>query len=150
MSHTTKIDTVPVKDIEAVKSAVSELKQQGINIELLTNVNPRMYYKNQHGNCDFVLNLKDSVYDVGLNAVKDSNGYIDHYEYVFDEHANYVGKVLGIPSQAGADPILAQLAKFTSLYSKHAAINSARNQGFNVRDIHVDAKGNTQLVFAMM
>jgi hypothetical protein len=100
MSHTATVSTVPIKDIRALTRCVEELKAKGVNVELVQNAVPRMYYANQirlhlkekgkklqyHPNveeCDYVLKVNDAYYDVGF--LKDEKGNLvplfDDYDY---------------------------------------------------------------------
>lgn len=101
MSHTTSVKSVPIKSVNALRSAVSELQSQGIKCELVANAVPRMYYRDQiarhvkaknpndyhfHDNpeeCDFVLKLPDAYYDIGFLRDKKGNlvPFFDDYDY---------------------------------------------------------------------
>jgi hypothetical protein len=113
MSHSTTIKTVPISSQSALRAAVSELQNRGIEIELLENEKPRMYYANQIkkqivGNeaaktfdfnedpdvCDFVLKVPGSYYDIGLLRNADGSGYTP----VFDDYTG--GPVSGAPTTA--------------------------------------------------
>ncbi|QIG76107.1 DUF1257 domain-containing protein [Rhizobium phage RHph_I4] len=144
MSHTTTLKGVQIKDVSALRAAVAELIQQGVNCALLENAKPRMYYGNQHGNCDFVLNLKDSQYDVGFDKQKDGS-----YAPVFDEWSNHVSSKLGASCPLPNTPegrAQHQIGKLLQSYQKHVAINAAVMAGYSVAGTEVDDKGNIQLV----
>jgi len=152
MSHTTKIKSVPIRDRQAIAAAVAELRRGGVNVELETNAEPRMYYadqlKNQLGRedekCDYVLRLKDSKYDVGL--IKEEDGT---FSPVFDSWAGHVKTQLGatrLPDEATEDSKkLMPIGKFMQAYSKHAAMNAAVAKGYRVNSATTDANGNVQL-----
>lgn len=146
MSHTTTIKSVAIRDANAIRKAVEELKEKGINIKLREDSVPRMYYATQGTKCDFVLNLPDSMFDVGLKLQKDGT-----YSIEYDEWNNQVGNVIGaacrLPSNPG-DRSLYQLGQFLQSYAKNAAINAAAAQGFMVESAELDKEGNVQLMLA--
>jgi hypothetical protein len=107
MSHTTTCKAVPIKSVNALRSAVAELQRAGINCELVANDIPRMYYRNQiklhlkdkgakfqyHDNpdeCEFVLRLPDAYYDIGF--LRDEKGFL---QPVFDDYNYGSGAVSG-------------------------------------------------------
>jgi len=160
MSHTTEIKAVPIRDINALRAAVNELKAKGINVELVQNENPRMYYSDQlqrhlgtkSETCDYVVKVKDAKYDIGF--IKNDDGT---YSMVFDDWQKSIKKVLGAEQKnAGRDEhwagrrdateqTLHSVGKLTQAYSKHAAINAATTKGYQVTGTHTDADGNIHL-----
>lgn len=152
MSHTTEIKAVPIRDIQALRAAVSELKSKGINIDLVQNENPRMYYSDQlqrhlgteSETCDYVVKVNDASYDVGF--IKQEDGT---YSMVFDDWKKSVDKVLGAEgdtqSSDAAERTMRSVGKLTQAYSKHAAINAATTKGYQVTGTHVDSDGNIHL-----
>lgn len=143
MSHTTKVSTVPIKDISALQSAVQELKDQGINCELVENQQPRMYYRDQSGKCDYVLKLHDTKYDVGFEKQEDGS-----YAPIFDEWNNYVGSQIGnkyVAAENNDSVRQAKIGKLMQAYTKNAAINQATAQGYMVSNSYTDNDGNIQL-----
>lgn len=144
MSHTTSLKGVVIKDVSALRSAVAELIQQGVNCALLENAKPRMYYQNQHGNCDFVLNLKDGAYDVGFDKQADGS-----YVPVFDEWSNHVSSKIGascpVPTTKEGKA-QHQIGKLLQSYQKHVAINAAVMQGYSVAGTETDEHGNVHLL----
>lgn len=136
----TTIDSVIITDIDAVQKAVSDLKQEGINIELIQNSEAR-FYMEQTQSADYVVKLCDGPYDLALNAVTDTYGDITHYDLSFDPYANYVKNIIGISSMDNK----AHISRFSQAYAKHAAINSAVSQGFSVQECYMDDHGTVQL-----
>lgn len=133
MSHTTTVKA-DIRSVAAIKAAVSELKKAGVNIELLTNVKPRMYYADQHPNpSEFVLKLPDSRYDIGLD--KQSNGT---YAMAFDAWGGDIQKHVG--DMRCSDNAMKPVARFVQTYTKHAAIQAAMAKGYSVSGCTVDAK----------
>lgn len=148
MSHTVKVNSVPIKSINALTCAVNELKQQGVNCDLKTNTQPRMYYKDQHGICDYVLRLHDSPYDVGFDYNKEDNVY----NVVVDPWANKVGSQIGascpIP-KTDEEKARHCVGKLMQLYTKHTVIEAATQQGYTVEDAYLDSKNNYQVVVSV-
>ncbi len=152
MSHTTEIKAVPIRDIAALRAAVNELKAKGINIDLVQNENPRMYYADQlqrhlgtdSETCDYVVKVNDASYDVGF--IKQDDGT---YSMVFDDWKKSVNNVLGCEgnsqSSDAAEKTMRSVGKLTQAYSKHAAINAATTKGYKVTGTHVDSDGNIHL-----
>lgn len=144
MSHTTTIKSVKIQDIDALRAAVEELRQSGVNCELAQNVKPRMFYETQHAECDYVLVLKDCKYDVGFDKQADGS-----YVPVFDEWGNHVGSEIGAACpmpKTPEDRAQHQIGKLMQNYAKHAAINAAVHQGYVVEGVTTDTAGNIQLV----
>tara|TARA_R100000808_G_scaffold512_2_gene2682 strand:+ start:2290 stop:2850 length:561 start_codon:yes stop_codon:yes gene_type:complete len=101
MSHTATVNKVTISDDErTLRQMEQDLISQGINVELVRNAVPRMYYNNQiakhlvgknddlvfHANpdeCDYVLKVKDAYYDIGFIKNKDGNlvPIFDDYDY---------------------------------------------------------------------
>lgn len=136
MSHTTTIRGVKIRDEQAIRAAVRELREQGIKVDLLENAKPRMYSEpqaNAVGTCAYVLRLENSRYDVALKKQEDGT-----FAPVFDEWANQVGSQLGsaCPSPYTSEgKAQHQIGKFMQAYGKHAVINKARSMGQSVQDV---------------
>jgi hypothetical protein len=139
-----------IKDAKAMRDAVSALQRNGVNCTLKENAKPRMYYGNQHGVCDFVLQLHDGNYDVGF--VKQDNG---EFHAVLDTWNGYVSKQIGADIQTCPMPNTAEgrtqhaMGRFLQEYGLHAAINAATEDGMIVQGYSKDEKGNYQLELAM-
>ena len=164
MSHTTTLKGLAIKDVSAIRAAVAELKTSGVNVELLTEAKPRMYYADQHrrdggyghneGTTAFVLKLPGR-YDVGLDLKQDGT-----YNPVFDEFAGDVAASLGAlgvtPAESRGFGYMTEasgkyaIGRFLQGYAKHAAINAAQAQGYFVESAEVDTKGSVQLVLTGM
>jgi len=138
MSHTTTIKGVKIKDEAAIRSAVQELRSQGININLLENVKPRMYSAAQAdalGVCEYVLHLPDCRYDVALKKQEDGT-----FAPAFDEWQGHVAGQLGAACPMPNTPegkAQHQIGKFMQAYGKHAVVNKARNMGQTVQDVRM-------------
>lgn len=148
MSHTTKLDGVEIKDIAALRQAVQTLKSQGVNCELVEKARPRMYYGNQGANCDYVLQLKDTRFDVGFEKTESGA-----YAPVFDEWNNYVGSQIGASCplpDTEEGKAKHQIGKLMQEYAKNAATNAAIAQGYMVEMIEVDPEGNVHLTLGGM
>lgn len=143
MSHTTTVKSVPIKDINAIRSAVEDLKKAGIKCELLQDAKPRLYYANQHGKTDFVVKLHDSPYDLGLE--KQDNG---SYAMIFDEWGGNMKKHIGttvaacdLPQNEAERQVVKKqehVAKFVQAYTTNATKNQLTAEGYLVEEL-VDA-----------
>lgn len=142
MSHTTSVKSVKITDIEALKKAVQNLAEQGRQVTLVENAVPRMYYKDQHGKCDYVLKL-GGIYDVGLEKQKDGS-----YVPVFDEWGGHVANVLGTKKKvpAGTNKAEVAIGALMSEYALEATRNYAYSQGLLIDSIFEDEQGNVQVV----
>lgn len=120
MSHTTKLEGLAIKSVSAIRKAVQVLKSKNIMVELVEKAVPRMYYDSQEqevGECDFVIKLKDSNYDVGLKL----NTETKEYELIFDEWDDQIRNVIGVPNEVDFDTDeqrLANVAQFNLHYTK--------------------------------
>lgn len=134
MSHTTTIDNVEITDVVALKAAISELQQNGVDCALLENALPRGYYRQQSGleAAPFVLNLKKSKYDVGFYQKKDGASY----EARCDLFSGDIARQLG----ADGKP----LGKLMNLYAVNAITRKAVQQGYSVNRTNKE-DGSVQL-----
>lgn len=151
MSHTTTIKGISIKDGDVIAKAIANLQAKGVNCSLRTNATPRMYYRQQEadvGNCEYVMNLPDSKYDVGFKKQADGS-----YAPVFDEWAGDVARNVGGTCKMPTTPeerSLWAIGQFSQEYAKEAAIKAAQAQGYYVENADIDADGNVNLVFATM
>lgn len=149
MSHTTSVETVKITDLSALRSAVQELQNAGVDCTLIENSAPRMYSAGQHGACDFVLRLNKGRYDVGFEKTEEG-----HYRTVLDAWGNHVGQHLGAGAYCplpSTDEGQAQhaIGRLLQGYAKHAILNEARKKGMQVTGTYVDEKsGEIRLVLA--
>lgn len=123
MSHTTTINSVEIKDIQALKAAIRELQSKGVDCSLLENQVPKAYYANQAGMnkpAAFVLTSPSCPYDVGFywNDKKTS------LDMRTDLYSGHVAKVYGNASSP--------LGKIQQTYSAHAVTRQAAKQGYRV------------------
>jgi hypothetical protein len=129
VSHTTVLKTIQIRSISALKEAVEYLKAQGVNCEIVENAKPRMYYANQYETCDYVLKLKDCVYDVGFAKQADGT-----YVPVFDSWDNAIQKQIGLPSSCKMpttteEKQAAAVSRLLDCYAVHAAKEELTNSG---------------------
>lgn len=141
MSHTTKVD-VKISSASAIRSAVLALQQAGVSCSLLENAKPRMFYSNQHGECEFVLKLNDCPYDVGFERQPDGT-----FSPVYDEWGGHIAKKIGNSNASGFGK---HIGKFMQQYSAAVTIEAAVAQGYYVESTTTDAEGNIQLVLGGM
>ncbi len=140
MSHTTIVKQIPIRDIEALRSAVAELQEQGISCSLEhgENIAPRMYYDRQseelRGKTEYVLRLPNASFDVGFIRQEDGS-----YAPVTDFHAgsvaNQIGHTCDCPGMKGASNEERALGKLMQLYGKNAAINQAAANGYMIEEM---------------
>lgn len=143
MSHTTTLKTIQFRDMEALAAAVEFLKEKGLNATLKQNVKPRMYYANQHGVCDYVLQLHDSPYDIGFDKQKDGS-----YAPAFDSWGGHIQKQVGNPSSCEIPTTAegkqaAAVASLLNAYGTMAAKRELENSGYYGYEITVDPKDNS-------
>lgn len=144
MSHTTEIKSVVVSDVAALGTAVQALQREGVDIQLLRDAKPRMYYENQHGVCDYVVRLGGSRYDIGFQKQADGT-----YAPVMDLWQGDISKQIGancpLPhtEEGRAQHAIGRLMQ---KYAEHAVGNAARKQGFSVERTFTDKEGNVQVV----
>lgn len=149
MSHTTKLKSIAIRDISALRSAVAEIKASGVECELVEKQTPRMYSPQQEkdlGVCDYVLRLPNSRYDVGFEKQQDGS-----YIPVFDDWNNQVGSQIGAACpMPGTKEGNAQhaIGRFMQSYLKHATTNIARAKGQMVQSCHVNPNGEIKLVLS--
>jgi len=156
MSHTTTLRSLKITDIAAVEAAVSELNSLGIACQLVRGEAPGMYYNKQQGVCDYVLRLPgakgrgahgQTQYDIGFTKAADGT-----YEMAFDDYDSALRKVIGASCPMPNTPegkAQHAIGKFTQLYAKHATINAAINQGYQIESTSYDEQGNLQLMIAV-
>ena len=142
MSHTTTIRNVLITDVSALRAAVAELKQQGVQCDLLENMIPRGYYDSQAGleKAPLVLRLPDSRYDVGFYETEQKEGF----EARTDFFGGDVQKILGVTPGENDDREQAKMGKLYHLYAIHAATQAAVRQGHAVNRVN-NADGSVQL-----
>lgn len=131
MSHTSTINSIAITDQAALRSAIIELKQRGVNCELLENATPRAYYDTQDGmgQAPLVMKLNDSPYDVGFYPRADGQ---EGFEARTDFFSGHVERVLGAPAGEGENREQAKMGKLYQMYAVHAATNKAVMQGYSV------------------
>lgn len=150
MSHITRTN-LRITDTSALRSAVNDLKSQGINCDLLENASPRIYAGDHGGECDYVLRLNDAAYDVGFRKQGDGS-FAPEADFWDNKIANQLGADVNVcpmpTSHEGR--VQHQLGKLMQAYAKAAAVNAAVQQGYSVESSDIDADGNVQVVLAGM
>ncbi len=142
MSHTTTIKAIKIKSISALRLAITELNAKGIQCTLAENVKPRAYSQEQVGMgvAPYVLQLKDSTYDVGFYRQEDGT-----YEARTDFWNGQVEKLLGAKCGDQARRDQARMGKLYQLYGIAAATEVARRAGHTVRRIENTETGQIKL-----
>ncbi len=144
MSHTTYINDVVITDVGALRAAIEELKSNGVRCDLLENATPRAYYQSQSGmgQAPYVLQLKDSRYDVGFYYDESKKGYQARADLFAGEVNKQVGDFCSTDDYKDHDR--GSMGKLYKLYAVHAATRKAIQQGYTVRRIN-KADGSVQL-----
>lgn len=144
MSKTTTVKTVPIKDIQALYSAVEELRASGVNCTLTQDSPCRLWYSTTP--CPYVLNLPDCQFDLGLKLEKDGS-----YSVITDFHGNLVNGQIGATCPVkGADANDLAIGKFMQAYSKHAALNAVSAAGYSVSDLSFNPDTGEVTIEAMV
>lgn len=144
MSHTQYLDGVRISDPVALAAAVKELKDAGVNCELMENIKPRAYYQQQDGmktNAPLTLKLNDGPYDVGFYPTEKA-GVL---EPRFDNYQNRIGKILGVERDTAQAPI----GKLVHAYQVNATMRQAVKEGHSARRV-VGQNGGEQVVIRMV
>lgn len=146
MSHTTRITGLELRSVTAIEAAVGKLKAGGVDVELLRNAHPRMYFGSQNdqlGLCDLVLKVNRAKYDLGMKL----NNETGEYELFFDEYMNSIRDQIGmkaIPKTATADQArIAHVRDFVLNYNKSLVEEQAASQGIFDMSTSVNDKGHT-------
>ena len=139
---------VVIRDISALKQAVSALKGKGINCELLENAIPRMYSSSQGDSCDYVLRLNGGKYDVGFQKQKDGT-YVPLLDTWSGHVSNQIGATCPMPNTSEGQAQHA-IGQFMQEYSKAATVNAAMQKGYIVESTETDAEGNIHLTLSGM
>ena len=132
MSHTSQITSVIITDEIALKSAIQELKENGVKCDLLENAVPRSYYGSRQEGMNqaarYVVYLPTSKYDVGLYPSDKGKGFTARTDF----YSGQVESVLGAAVGEGDDYEQARLGKLYQMYAVHAATRRAVQQGYRV------------------
>lgn len=136
MSHTTKINSVPIRSIAALRQAALSLKAMGVKCELVANEKPRMYFEDQSGKLPYVLRLSNCPYDIGFELQADGT-----YTPVMDLWGGHIAKVLG----TGGEDNGQQIGKLLREYSKEVACEDAIENGYAIESCVLGADGQYQI-----
>lgn len=147
MSHTSVLKTVQINDIQALYNAVEFLKQNGVNCELLQNARPRMYYRDQHGVCDYVLKLNNASYDVGFAKQNDGS-----YVPVFDSWNGIIAREIGAdeklcpPAKNETERQARNITRLLNAYVLEASKIQLEQQGYYDFSHEVQPDGTLALI----
>lgn len=146
MSHTTVIKSVKMTSVTALQAAVLRLQERGITCTLEEGGRPRMYYNHQEVECDYVLRLPRSKYDVGFAKQADGS-----YAPIFDEYAGHIAGQLKNPScplpKTAEDASMACISLLTQEYGRAAMIETATVDNFYLAEETQHADGEYELAF---
>lgn len=143
MSHTQYLDSVRISDPVALAAAVKELKDAGVNCDLMENIRPRAYYSSQDGmntNAPLTLKLHGGPYDVGFYPTEKA-GVL---EPRFDNYRNQIGQILGVDRDTAQAPI----GRLVHSYQIHATMRQAVKEGHSARRV-ARQNGKEQVVIRM-
>lgn len=142
MSHTATIKGVKIQSITALEATIKELNTQGIRVSLTPNATPRAYFTDQKGmgKADFVINVLDCKYDIGLYKQEDGS-----YEPRTDFWGGHIEKIFGIPTDKTEMKEQAKMGKLLQTYGLNAAQEVYRKQGKATRR-QTTANGQVQLI----
>lgn len=136
MSHTTRIKTVPIRSVSALRKAAEALNRRGIRCELVENQRPRMYSANQSEKLPYVLRLKDCVYDVGFTLETDGT-----LTPVVDKWRDYIKRMIGTDAKGSASHI----GQLMREYSKEVVLEDAEDQGYMIESCELGDNGQYQI-----
>lgn len=150
MSHVTAIRTVPIKDEEALRTAVEEL---GGKLERRNTYKwfgrsvgdyplPKGIKVEDLGKCEMVAKFPGINYEVGFAKVEGEEGLFPLFDF-WGSHGEHDGEKLQkvIGKDAG---------KLMQSYSVQASINAAMLQGYTFLGKTTDSQGNIHLELGVM
>ena len=142
MSHTASIKGIKITNIDALRTAIEDLNEQGIQCSLQDNATPRAYFKDQAGmgKADHVVTITNCPYDLGLYKQPDGT-----YEVRTDFWAGAVERVFGVKASDPAKADQAKLGKLFQAYGLAAATIEATQRGYTVRRVEAE-NGTMQLI----
>jgi hypothetical protein len=153
MSHVTAIRTVPIKDEEALRTAVEEL---GGTLERRNTYKwfgrsvgdyplPKGIKVEDLGKCELVAKFPGINYEVGFAKVEGEEGLFP----LFDFWGRSPGG-LGHDGEFLREKIGEGAGILMQKYSTQAAINAAMSQGYMILGQTTDQKGNIHLELGIM
>lgn len=138
MSHTTKINSIVIKDIPALKAAIKELNREGVNCTLKQNVKPRAPLlfsaeADSMGITDWVIELKDSNTDVGLYYNKEIGGYEARTDFFGGGITRNLGNPIPSTTLDNETHNRYSLGKLYQTYAVCATERNAKSKGYMVQ-----------------
>lgn len=132
MSHTSAIKAIKIVSISALRAAVAELNQTGVQCALVENETPRAFFPDQQGmgKADYILRLNNAPYDIGFYKQDDGS-----YEARTDFWGGHVEKCIGGKPSKPENAEQAKMGRLFQLYGVHVATETARKKGLSVRRI---------------
>lgn len=143
MSHTSTVEAIAFVDLDALRSAIQELKDRGLRLDLIENATPRAYFPDQEGlgEAPYVVKLHDTKYDIGLYPRENGQGY----EARCDTWGGYISDILGAQATGKEGEAQSCMGKLFNVYAIHAATRAAVRQGYAVQRIDRE-DGSAKLV----
>ena len=126
MSHTSSIKSIKIQSISALHAAVAELREKGLNVEMVADAKPRASFADQGGmgQAPYVIKLNDAKYDIGVYQSEGGG-----YELRTDFWNGSVESVVGAPASCPETREQAKMGRVFQHYAICAAEEQARNQG---------------------
>lgn len=135
MSHNVTVKHVKIASIPALQAAIKELRQEGIEVDLLKNSAQRGYRHSSHKTYPYVIRVSNAKYDIALIPDLDGSGYTP----AFDQYLGEIKKELGMLTGAtqhkdvacAASSPQADIGKLLQRYSVCLIEQEARNKGLS-------------------
>lgn len=141
MSHNIAIRDVKITDIDALRSAISELQAEGVKVNLHDKGTFRTYSGNDNQS-EYTIELPDSNHDVGLIKQEDGS-----FSAVFDPYGGGVQKYLGAnPKFVKTNDPKAYIGKLMQTYALCKAEVESAMQGYTTTRQFDEATGVVSLV----
>lgn len=148
MSHNVMVKNVKIADLNSLRAAINELKNEGVKISLAEDQKTFRTYKGQPNKCDMVIKLEGERYDVGLKLEADGT-----YSTVFESMLGSNKSVAcawnaGDPREMHYDP-RAPIGRLLQRYTVVTAERDAATKGYScTRENNVET-GDMQVVVAV-
>jgi len=148
MSHTSRVTTAALTDLDALAAAVAELAAEGIAISLKHNCAPRSYFGTRQTGMESthtVIHLPNAQYDIGVYDMEDGTR-----ELRTDFYGGSVQRQLGGAAGNEMDKEVSRetlaVGKLLQRYQIICAEKAAMNAGYVDMERHVMPDGEMQLL----
>jgi hypothetical protein len=131
MSHNVQISGVKIANMDALRSAIDELRTGGVDISL-DQCGTFRTYRGQPNRAEYTIHLPRETYDIGLNRTPEG-----HYAPVFDHDLIRNGSVACAwePGErpSADDRVAGAIGKVMQMYSVHLMEREAAMKGYSTR-----------------